>query len=140
MPGSQLRIQELDRTAHRALAGWLADAERSGMDLDDATSIERAYEEYFAAVLETPAPDRADPTETLTMIGIAMGEFVQRRTDVSWRVVTDDDGPDLALVGVNETGVFFPADPVADNWNSGQQGWLAEFAEQVVAQLGAPST
>lgn len=140
MAGPQLRIQELDRSAQRALAGWLADAQRAGIDLDDATSIERAYEEYFITVLETPAPDRSDPTETLTMIGIAMGEFVQRRTDVTWRVVTDNDGPDLALVGVDETGVFFPADPVADNWNSGQRGWLAEFAEQVVAQLGAPTT
>lgn len=139
MAGSKLRIQELDRTSHRALAGWLADAQRAGIDLDSATSIERAYEEYFVAVLETPAPDRADPTEMLTMIGIAMGEFVQRRTDVTWRVVTDDDGPDLALVGVDGTGVFFPADPVADNWNSGQRGWLAEFAEQVVAQLGTPT-
>lgn len=136
MAESPLRILSLDRTAHRALTGWLADAERAGIDLDDATSIETAYEEYFVTVLQTPAADRADPTQMLTMIGIAMGEFIQRRTELTWRVVSDDDGPDLALVGSDETAVFFPADPVADNWNSGQREWLAAFAEQVVVQLG----
>ena len=139
MSTNDIRIQPLDRAAHRALAGWIADAQEAGIDIDDASSLEKAYEDYFTAVQETPAADRTDPTQMLTMIGIAMGEHVQRRTEVSWRVATDTDGPDLALVGADETGVFFPVDPVADNWNAGLRGWLAEFTEQVVASLGAPS-
>ncbi|MDQ2851404.1 DUF3806 domain-containing protein [Dermatophilaceae bacterium Sec6.4] len=137
MTGSELRIQKLDRTSQRALTGWLADAERAGIDLDDVASIERAYEAHFDAVLDTPETQRADPTQVLTMIGMAMGEYVQRRSDVSWHVVTDTDGSDLALVGADEAGVLFPADLVADNWNAGQRGWLGEFAGHVVAQLGA---
>lgn len=140
MSVGQIRIGPLNRTAQRALAGWLADAQNAGIDVDDATSIEQAYEEYFVSVQDTPAVERADPTQVLTMIGIAMGEHVQRQTGVSWRVASDDEGPDLALVASDDAGVFFPVDPVADNWNAGQRGWLAIFIADLVLQLGPQST
>lgn len=136
MSAQDIRIGSWDRSAQRALTGWLADAERAGIDLNDPASLEKAYEDYFTEVADTPPAERADPTQVLTMIGIAMGEHVRRRTDVSWRVASDAEGPDLALVADDETGVFFPVDPVAENWNAGHRGWLAAFTEQLVGQLG----
>lgn len=129
-------IEPWDRTAHRALAGWLADAEHAGIDMDSSASIEKAYEDYFAAVHETPAAERTDPTEVLTMIGIAMGEHLHRRTDAAWGVASDADGPDLALLVGQDRAVFFPANPVADNWNAGLRGWLGAFIDELVNQFG----
>lgn len=139
MSVGEIRIEPWSPTAQRALAGWLADAQNAGIDVDDAESIEQAYEDFFVSVQDTPAAQRSDPTQVLTMIGIAMGEHVQRQTGVSWRVASDDEGPDLALVASDDAGVFFPVDPVADNWNAGQRGWLATFIGDLVIQLGPQS-
>ncbi len=138
MSDFELRVRALDPAARRALRGWLADAERAGIDIDDLDSIQCAYEDHFDRVQAAAAADREDPTPVLTMIGIAMGDHVRRRSSVIWQIAADDDGADLALIGSDGAGVFFPADAVADQWNAGQRGWLAEFTEQVVAQLNPP--
>ena len=137
MSADEVRIQPWDRAAQRALVGWLADVQHAGIEVDVAASIEKAYEDYFDLVADTPAAERTDPTEVLTMIGVAMGEHLHRRTGALWGVASDADGPDLALLVGKDKTVFFPANPVADNWNAGLRGWLADLIDQLATQFGS---
>ena len=127
-------IEQLDTQSHIVLRGWLGDAARLGIDVESADSIEAAYEKYFDEVLATDEDARTDPTTTLTAIGMALGEHLRRTTDADWRIVTDDQGRDLALVSADEASILFPVDPIADNWAAQQRGWLVQFID-VVPQM-----
>ena len=128
-------IRDIDRRAKRALREWFDDADEAGIDIDDADSIQAAYEAYFDRVLQTPPADRADPTNTLTMIGIALGEHLVRTTPLEWRVAADSQGTDLAVYNPADGEVFFPVDPVASRWAQRDRGWLADLVGQLRTEL-----
>lgn len=126
------RVEKLDTRSQITLREWLGDATRLGIDLDSPDSIERAYERYVDEVLATPQEERVDPTPTLTAIAIAMGEYIRRNSDAQWRIVTDEQGRDLALSTAHETQILFPIDPVADSWAAQARGWLVEFVRAAI--------
>ncbi|MGN6414244.1 DUF3806 domain-containing protein [Flexivirga sp.] len=132
---AEITVQPLDRSAQRALTGWLGDAQAAGVDVDDLESIGRAYDDYVHDVLLTPAADRGDPTPTLTMIAMAMGEYLQRHSALQWRVVEDAQGTDLALSSADDLGVLYPIDPVAQAWSQRQRGWLPVFARELLKNI-----
>lgn len=137
MSTGDVTVQPLDRAAHRALSGWLSDAQAAGLDLEDPESIGQAYDDYVHEVLLTPADERTDPTEHLTMIGMAMGEHLQRHSSLQWRVVSDAQGTDLALASEDDLGVLYPVDPVAQAWSARQREWIPAFIADVLGQLQA---
>lgn len=132
---AEIVVQPLDRKAHRALTGWLGDAQAAGVDVDDLQSIGKAYDDYVDEVLLTPAADRVDPTPKLTMIAMALGEYLQRNSDLQWRVVEDGQGADLALSSPDDLGVLYPIDPVAEAWSQRQRGWLPVFARELLKNI-----
>lgn len=117
------------------LDGWLDDARGFGIDLSDVESIGAAFDEYQLTVMEQEPEERADPTPFCTMIGMAMGEYLVQHSDLEWRLITDDEGTDLGLANPSETGVLFPADPVANAWQEQTFGWLPDWVSQLVASL-----
>lgn len=137
MAAGDITVRPMDRTAQRALTGWLGDAQAAGIDVGDINSIGRAYDDYVHEMLLTPADERTDPTAFLTMIGMALGEYLRRNSGLHWRIVSDAQGTDLALASADDLGVLYPVDPVADAWSAQQRGWLPEFATGVLGQLGA---
>lgn len=132
---AEVTVQPLDRQAQRALAGWLGDAQAAGIDVDDIESIGTAYDDYVHEVLLTPAADRVDPTPTLTMIAMAMGEHIQRNSSLQWRIAGDNQGADLALASADDLGVLYPIDPVAQAWSQRQRGWLPVFARELMRNI-----
>ncbi|GGB41333.1 hypothetical protein GCM10011492_35310 [Flexivirga endophytica] len=132
---AEIVVQPLDRKAQRALTGWLGDAQAAGIDVDDLESIGTAYDAYVHEVLLTPAADRVDPTPTLTMIAMAMGEYLQRNSGLQWRVVEDGEGADLALSSADDLGVLYPIDPIAQAWEQRQRGWLPVFARELLKNI-----
>lgn len=135
---AEITVQPLDRKAQRALAGWLGDAQAAGVDVEDVESIGKAYDDYVHEVLLTPAADRVDPTATLTMIAMAMGEYLQRNSSLQWRVAGDNQGSDLALASADDLGVLYPIDPVAQAWEQRQRGWLPVFAHELMRNIEDP--
>lgn len=131
----QFSVTDLDRRARQTLNGWLGDAENDGIDLDDAGTIQDAYERYVEAVLAQAPDEREDPTPVLTMIGMALGEHLQRNSDLVWRIVTDAQGSDLGLAIEDGSGAFFPVDPVAANWAEQNRQWLVPFVAELLGQL-----
>ena len=95
-------------------------------------TLQDAYEKYLDQVLATEPDQREDPTPTLTAIGMALGEHLRRNSDADWRIVTDDQGRDLALASPDESSILFPVDPVAGHWAVQQREWVSGF---VVAAL-----
>ncbi|MBB2891112.1 DUF3806 domain-containing protein [Flexivirga oryzae] len=133
---AEITVRPLNRAAQRALTGWLGDARAAGIDVDDIDSIGSAYDDYVHEVLLTPADDRPDPTPKLTMIAMAMGEYLQRNTSLQWRVAGDDQGTDLALASADDLGVLYPIDPVAQAWSQRQRGWIPVFAQELMRNIG----
>ncbi|NNG40521.1 DUF3806 domain-containing protein [Flexivirga sp. ID2601S] len=133
----EVTVRPLDRAAQRALTGWLGDARAAGIDIDDPASISTAFDDYVDQVLLTPAAERVDPTPTLTMIGMAMGEHLQRNSSLQWRIVSDPKGTDLALASADDLGILYPIDPVAEAWTARERGWLPGFVAEVLGQLRA---
>lgn len=136
---AEITVQPLDRKAQRALAGWLGDAQAAGVDVDDVESIGAAYDSYVHEVLLTPAAERVDPTPTLTMIAMAMGEYLQRNSSLQWRVAGDSQGADLALASADDLGVLYPIDPVAQAWSQRQRGWLPLFTRELMRNIEDPA-
>lgn len=133
---AEITVRPLDRNAQRALTGWLGDAQAAGIDLDDLDSIGAAYDDYVHEMLLTPAAERRDPTPTLTMIAMAMGEHLRRNSTLQWRVAGDAQGTDLALASADDLGVLYPIDPVAQAWSQRQRGWLPVFVRELMRSIG----
>lgn len=132
---AEISVRPLDRAAQRALVGWLGDAQAAGVDVDDVDSIGTAYDNYVQEVMLTSAADRVDPTPTLTMIAMAMGEYLQRNSSLQWRVAGDSQGCDLALASADDLSVLYPIDPVAEAWSQQQRGWLPVFAQELIRNI-----
>ena len=122
----------------RILESWLADAAQQGIDVDDVSSISAAYDAFVERMVALKPSERGDPTEFCTMIGFALGENLQRRTDLEWRVVSDSTGTDLALTTPAEDAVLFPVDPVAAAWEVAEVGWMPQWVENLLAGRSGP--
>ncbi|GAB3579570.1 DUF3806 domain-containing protein [Calidifontibacter terrae] len=132
---SDPRVEPVDTAARIQLRGWLGDAAALGVDVDDAETIQAAYEQYFDRVLGTPEDQRGDPTPTLTAIAMALGEHLRRNSPADWRIVTDDQGRDLALASPDAQSILFPIDPIAASWEQQQRLWLRDFVDAAVTQF-----
>ncbi len=133
----RVTVRPLDPRSERALRDWLERARQAGIDVSDLASIAAAYDAYVDQVRATPADRRGDPTLRLTTIAMAMGEYLQARSPLTWSVAEDSEGTDLALRSTAGLGVLFPIDPVADAWSRQERGWLPGFVDGVLAELVA---
>ncbi|RNI20477.1 DUF3806 domain-containing protein [Flexivirga caeni] len=136
---TEITVRPLDRSAQRALVGWLGDARAAGIDIDDVESIGSAYDAYVNEVLLMPADQRPDPTPKLTMIAMAMGEHLQRNSSLQWRIAGDAKGTDLALASADDLGVLYPIDPIAQAWSQRQRGWLPVFVRELMRSIEGPA-
>lgn len=56
---------------------------------------------------------------------LLIGEYVARRTDLEWQIVTDVFGTDLAVADrFGVTFVIVPSNLVAVRWMRGETGWV----------------
>lgn len=130
-----IQIAPVGAQERRALDGWLDQAAQQGIDIDDVSSIGGAYDAYVERMVDTAPEDREDPTPFCTMVGMAMGEHLVRRTPLEWRVVTDHEGTDLAVATPAEDAILFPVDPVASAWEVAEVGWMDEWVANLLAGM-----
>lgn len=132
---AQIVVEPIGPQEQEILDGWLDDAARWNIDVTDAMSIERAYENYVERVIAQDEEERQDPTPFVAMIGFAVGQWLTLATVLEWRVITDDEGRDIGLSLPDESSIMFPSDFIADGWNEMRRQWIAEWAQELRNQL-----
>jgi len=63
---------------------------------------------------------------------IGIGEHLSRHTDLSWALVTDAFGTDLALAGGRDEFVVVPSNLVAARWLNQERGWIPGVVAHLV--------
>ena len=134
---TQIVIEKVSPAEQETLNSWLETAATWNIDLTDIETVDAAYENYLAEVLQQPGDEREDPTQVMAMIGFALGQWLSNETILEWRVITDDQGRDLGLALPDESSFMFPSDFVSDAWNEARSNWLAEWARDLRSQLEA---
>lgn len=115
-------IGEPERTRIEAA---LAAVEGDGVDLDDLGSLGAGYDSAFTAWSTAPEAERPDHAAIVERYSLAVGEYLNRHTDLDWHMVTDVFGTDLALAGgFRSDFVVVPHNLVAARWMRGETGWL----------------
>lgn len=93
------------------------------VDLDDLVSLGNAYDDAFHQWASGEVDESHDRIVERFAIGI--GEHLHRHTDLSWQVVTDVFGTDLAVAGGGRSDfVVVPSNLVAARWMNRETGWV----------------
>lgn len=96
-----------------------------GVDVDDVASIGAGLDRAYLAWRDAPEEERPDHAAVVERYALAIGEHLDRQTDLDWQVVTDVFGTDLALTeGFKGTFVVVPHNLVAGRWMRGETGWV----------------
>lgn len=110
------RLTDEERETVRA---GLAALEADGVDVDDLTSIGAGLDRALAGWLESAGSDH---DEIVDRYAVAVGEHLDRHTDLAWEIVTDVFGTDLAVAAGDF--VVVPSNLVAVRWMRRETGWV----------------
>ena len=77
---------------------------------------------------------RVDVNTLINALGVATGEHLRRRCDLSWVIAVDETGSDLALHGEVGDVLIYPANAVSKRIVDGDSD-LAGFAEALVSEV-----
>lgn len=97
----------------------LAALEVDGVDLDDLESIGAGLDRALATWVSKGGSDHDAIVERYA---VAIGEHLDRHTDLAWEVVTDVFGTDLAVAAGDF--VVVPSNLVAVRWMRRETGWV----------------
>jgi hypothetical protein len=92
----------------------------------------------WASWLDRQTVDPSDPKPVLNAVGIALGQaIIEALTGFDWVIAEDADGTDLAIYGLPGTSdvLIYPADLVAQRYETREQWFLQTIRDQVVAQV-----
>lgn len=122
--------------AERAwVEGSIALVADSGVDLDDADALGRAFDAEAARWFATAAAERGDPNVLVNAFGLAVGEHLRRTCDLRWVVATDDDGTEIALHREPFDVRVHPTAMVARRWFDGTEGEVQALVAAVKESL-----
>ncbi|HID76521.1 MAG TPA: DUF3806 domain-containing protein [Planctomycetaceae bacterium] len=98
-----------------------------------------ALDRAFAAWTATRETDPQQINAAIRVVGIGFGELLVRGLGLSWVVVTDDRGRELAVHGLPGRGdvLVFPQSLVAKRWQKRTTYFLASVFQQIAAHLAA---
>jgi Domain of unknown function (DUF3806) len=118
--------------AHLATARWLL-TETTGSDAVSPTleQLDIALEGWLAGWLGQPESDRDDPNQYINAFGIAFGQRLVDGLGFEWKVVTDADGTEMAVVRQPGEMIVFPANLVAKRVVAGETGFMAPLYANV---------
>ena len=112
-----------------ALEGLAAD----GVDVVDLASIGAGLDRAYAAWAAADEDHRPDHAAIVERYAVAIGEYLDRNTDLDWQVVTDVFGRDLSLTeGQKGSFVVVPHNLVAGRWMRGETGWIPAVVGHIV--------
>ncbi len=98
--------------------------EEAGIDVGDLAALGRAFDAAMTGWLDTPVRKREGHDAIVERFAIGVGEHLDRHTDLSWALVTDAFGTDLAVAGGRDEFVVVPSNLVASRWLNEESGWV----------------
>ena len=107
----------------------------SGVDLDDADALGRAFDAEAARWFATPVAERADPNALVNAFGLAVGEHLRRTCHLSWVVASDEEGAEIALHRQPHDVLVHPTAMVARRWYHGTEGEVQALVTAVKESL-----
>lgn len=78
-------------------------------------------------------PNKSDPNTLINMIGAGLGELLCAEFGMEWKIVSDEHGTELAVVGQPGNIVVFPMNAVAKRWTGENKGTIDELVVGVAA-------
>ncbi|WP_430645177.1 DUF3806 domain-containing protein [Agromyces sp. GXS1127] len=105
----------------------------AGADPDDLEQLRALYERWSAGWRRINPPERDDPVIQVNALGTAFGEYVARRTGLSWRLAEHEGGLDLTLYQPRGQVLLHPIGIVDERWRAEEASgaFLVETAERL---------
>lgn len=124
----RLGVEEQQRIARGRSA-----LEAAGVDVDDLGALGAAFDAALTHWREATPGRREGHEAIVERYAIGIGEHLSRHTDLSWALVTDTFGTDLAVAGGRDEFVVVPSNLVAARWLNQEQGWIPGVVAHLVA-------
>jgi Domain of unknown function (DUF3806) len=95
-----------------------------------------ALQHAWASWLDRQAVDPGDPDPVLNAVGVYFGQcLVDRLPGFEWVRTEDDSGVDVAVYGPGDV-LIYPANVVAERYQSRDAAFLVDGVEKIVQQVG----
>ena len=120
--GEEPSFRALNERETEFIAGQVAALGELSIDLRDPVAIGRAYDTVLADWTDIPEAERPNPTPSINLIGVALGEHLVEVSSVSWGIASDEFGVDLALLDEESGWMTFPISAVAKRWAENEEG------------------
>ena len=118
------QVEPLNEAESEWVAANVAEAKRM---LDGRLSPE-ALDDLWAALLDD---EPADPNPAINLVGLAFGQLLADRLDLSWVALTDDNGTEIAVRGRANFTVF-PTNFIAKRYLGRQTNFISASYDDVV--------
>jgi hypothetical protein len=126
-------VEPVGEAERARIAAALAAVAAEGVDVDDLASIGAGLDAAYLAWTAAPEDHRPDHAAIVERYALAIGEHLDRHTDLDWQVVTDVFGTDLSLTeGFKGSFVVVPHNLVAGRWMRGETGWVPAVVGHIV--------
>jgi uncharacterized protein DUF3806 len=118
------QVEPLNEAESEWVAANVAEAKRM---LDGRLSPE-ALDDLWAALLDD---EPADPNPAINLVGLAFGQLLADRLDLSWVALTDDNGTEIAVRGRANFTVF-PTNFIAKRYLGRQTNSISASYDDLV--------
>lgn len=135
--GKPLRpvVEPIGEAERARIAAALEALAAEGVDVGDLASVGAGFDRAYAAWSAAPERDRPDHAAIVERYAVAIGEHLQRATDLDWQIVTDVFGTDLSVAGgMRGDFVVVPHNLVAGRWMRGETGWIPRVTGHIVTR------
>jgi hypothetical protein len=96
-------VAEQVEPLNEAESEWVAENVAEAKRMLDVRLSPEALDDLWAALLDD---EPADPNPAINVVGLAFGQLLADRLDLSWVALTDDNGTEIAVRGRANFTVF----------------------------------
>lgn len=115
----------------------LAQARALGVVPEDVESISNFFDTNLGAVRAgRESPEVANMT--VNLVAVLVGELIRHQTNLTWAIVTDDQGTDLCLHDYATSWTLFPQSSAAKRWEASEKGWVRPFCAWARESVSTP--
>ena len=123
----RLGVEEQQRIARGRSA-----LEVASVDVDDLAALGAAFDVALTQWRGASTHGREGHEAIVERFAIGIGEHLSRHTDLSWALVTDAFGTDLALAAGRDEFVVVPSNLVAARWLNQERSWIPGVVAHLV--------
>lgn len=116
-------------------------AESLGIRVDAGETLgPDALDAAWSVWLEGHAEEQDDPNPYINLFGVAFGAHLVRRLGLEWKVVSDEQGTEIAVWGRDGDILVFPPNLVAKRYDEGTHRFFADVAAWIEERVGQVRT